>query len=270
MRATVLVDNISENGLQAEWGLSIYVEYKDKKLLLDTGSSGKFLRNARELQLDLSQVDFAVLSHAHYDHGDGMEEFFRTNNKAKFYLRAGSGENCYGKLLFFHKYIGIKKGTLEKYGERIVFAEGDCQIADGIWLIPHKTAGLEKIGKCNNMYVKKEGKWYPDDFSHEQSLVLDTEKGLVIFNSCSHGGADNIIREVQETFPDKKIYALVGGFHLVRTPEKEVQKLAERIKTTGIQRIYTGHCTGKSAYSILKAELGDGATQLKTGLVMEF
>lgn len=270
MKATVLVDNISENSLQAEWGLSIYVEYGDKKLLLDTGSSGKFLQNAGELQLNLSEVDFAVLSHAHYDHADGMEAFFGINNKAKFYLRAGSAENCYGRLLFFHKYIGIKKGTLEKYRERIVFAEGDYQIADGIWLVPHKTAGLEEIGRRNNMYVKKERKWYPDDFSHEQSLVLDTEKGLVVFNSCSHGGADTIIREVQETFPDKKLYALVGGFHLFKTPEKVVRELAERIKATGIQRIYTGHCTGKRAYGVLKEELGDGAAQLKTGLVMEF
>lgn len=270
MKATVLVDNISECSLRAEWGLSIYIEYGEKKLLLDTGASGNFSKNAKELQFDLAGVDFAVLSHAHYDHADGMETFFRENAKAKFYLRAGSGENCYGRVLFFNKYVGIKRGILDRYRDRIVFAEGDYEIAEGIRLIPHKTEGLSAIGKRNHMYVKKDRKWYPDDFAHEQSLVFETEKGLVIFNSCSHGGADNIIREVQATYPDKKIYALIGGFHLFRMPQQEVRALAKRIRETGIQKIYTGHCTGQAAFHILKEELGEGAEQLKTGLVMEF
>lgn len=116
------------------------------------------------------------------------------------------------------------------------------------------------------MYIRSRDGWEPDDFSHEQSLVFETEEGLVIFNSCSHGGADNIINEVKATFPDKKVKAIIGGFHLYEKPKKEVRELAKRIKNTGIQEVYTGHCTGKKAYRVLKEELGDMVHQLNVGL----
>ncbi len=270
MKATVLVDNIANDGLTPEWGLSIYIEYENKKVLLDTGGSDKFLQNAKVLGIDLAEADFGVLSHAHYDHANGMRPFFEVNKKASFYLREGSGENCYHRRKIFRVYIGIKKGTLKKYADRIAYATGDFVLSEGITLVPHKTAGLEAVGQRNHMYTKQRGKWALDDFAHEQSLVFDTPKGLVIFNSCSHGGADVIIKEVAETFPDKQIYALIGGFHLHRMPEADVRALADRIKETGIEKIYTGHCTGQRAFNILKEELGDKAEQLKTGLVMEF
>ena len=120
------------------------------------------------------------------------------------------------------------------------------------------------------MYRKEGKKWKPDDFFHEQSLVFDTPEGIVIFNSCSHGGADNIIREVMESFPGKKALALVGGFHLSNKSEDFVRKLAKGIRETGITFVYTGHCTGQKAYEILKEELGSHAVQLMSGLVMEF
>ena len=108
-----------------------------------------------------------------------------------------------------------------------------------------------------------------DDFSHEQSLVFDTKEGLVIFNSCSHGGADVIIREAEAAFPGKQIYGLIGGFHLFRSEDQEVRELADRIRKTGIRRICTGHCTGERAMEILKEELGDMAEQIYTGFEIE-
>lgn len=269
MKAAVLIDNIASEGLTSEWGLSIYIEYEDKRVLLDTGGSEQFLRNARTMGIDISKVQYGVLSHAHYDHSNGMEAFFRENKDASFFLREGSGENCYGKLLIFSRYIGIRKGTLDEYRDRIIYARGDYEAAPGIYLIPHKTPGLEAVGLKNHMYIKKGRRWFPDDFSHEQSLIFDTERGLVIFSSCSHAGADHIIREAAQTFPGKKLYALIGGFHLFQAPEKEVRDLAGRILETGIQRVYTGHCTGDRAFGLLKEELGGRLMQLRTGLVME-
>lgn len=268
MIATVLADNITKENLESEWGLSIFIEYEDKKILLDAGASDKFLNNAAKIGIDLSEVDYGVLSHAHYDHADGMEHFFQNNKKASFFLRQGCEENCYGKYFVFSKYVGIKKGILEKYKERIIYVRGDCEIAPGIYLIPHKTAGLSTIGKKNKMYVKKNKRWQPDDFSHEQSLVLDTEKGLVIFNSCSHGGVDTIIKEVASSFPDKKIDTYIGGFHLFEKKESEVRVLGKKLLEIGIENIYTGHCTGKRAYYILKEELGDKIKQIETGMVL--
>lgn len=269
MRATVLVDNISSGELCGEWGLSIYVEYEGKNILLDTGASDLFLKNAKTLGRKMESVDYAVLSHAHYDHADGMQSFFDSNQKAKFYLREGSAENCYTKKWFFHKYIGLPKGILEKNEERIVFVQDDYELCPGATLIPHKTEGLEKIGKKNHMYIRTKHGWRADDFAHEQSLVFETAKGLVIFNSCSHGGADHIINEVKKTYPGQEVYALVGGFHIFDKSETEIRELARNMKNTGIQEIYTGHCTGGRGYHTLKEELGDMVHRLGVGLVIE-
>ena len=82
------------------------------------------------------------------------------------------------------------------------------------------------------MFQKIENGWKPDNFCHEQSLVIEAEDGLVIFNSCSHGGVVNIINEVKAAYPTKKIKALVGGFHIFKRPEREIRKLASMIKET--------------------------------------
>lgn len=270
MKATVVVDNISKNNLAGEWGLCIVIAYKDKTILLDTGASGMFLENAQKLGIDIGNIDYAVLSHAHYDHANGMADFFAKNQKAKFYLRDGCGENCYLKKWVFRQYIGLPKHILEQYPERIAYAKGDLTLLPGATLVPHKTEGLAQIGIKNNMYIKSKHGWKPDDFSHEQSLVFETGSGLVIFNSCSHSGVDHIIREVSDTFPGQQIRAYIGGFHSYHQSEAEVRALAGRLKATGVQEIYTGHCTGERQYKILEEELGGTVHQLHSGLVMEF
>ncbi len=195
-RITVIVDNIADGGIKGEWGLSLMAEYGDKKILLDVGASELFAQNLQKLGFDIAEVDFAVLSHAHYDHSNGMRRFFADNQKAKFYLRETAGEDCFFKKLFLRKYIGIPKKILSDFPDRIEHMTGDYRLCNGVYLIPHKTGNLDRIGKREMMYRRTENGWRPDDFSHEQSLVLDTEKGLVILNSCSHGGAVNIIREI--------------------------------------------------------------------------
>lgn len=266
MTATILIDNQTKSDLAPEWGLAIWIEYSGHIILLDTGETGKFIENADAMKLEIGQVEFGVLSHAHHDHANGLAAFFKRNQTAKFYLRHGCEENCYGRKWLFSRYIGIQKGYLEQYRDRIVFADGAYEIMPGVTLLPHTTPHLERLGKKAGMYVKQNGMWRPDGFLHEQSLVLQTGKGLVIWNSCSHGGADNIIREVADAYPNETIYALVGGFHLYASPEREVRALASRIRETGIEKIYTGHCTGENAIKILREELGDRVEQIYTGM----
>lgn len=270
MKATVLVDNLGVENMDGEWGLSIYIEYNGKNILLDAGASSLFVENASKLGVDLASVDFAVLSHAHYDHGNGMEDFFHANKKAQFFVRSACQENCYKLEGGEYKYIGIPEGILAAYPERITMAEGRVELAEGIILLPHTTAGLSNIGEREQMYLKEECCYRPDDFAHEQSLVFATPKGLVVFNSCSHGGADNIVREVEEAFPGQKVYGLIGGFHLFNKTEAEVRAFAQRLQENGVQHIVTGHCTGEAAYEMLAEALGDKLEQLRVGLVMEF
>lgn len=266
MRAKFIIDNITHDELQSEWGLSVYIETDGRRILLDTGKSNLFFENAKALGIDLNTVDAAVLSHAHYDHSDGMDVFFEQNKKAKFFLRESAGESCYHKLFIWGRYIGIKKGIIKDYADRIEYVTGDYKLYDNVYLIPHKTPGLANLGKASKMYIKKGARLVPDDFSHEQSLVIDSDKGLVIFNSCSHGGADNIINEIKETFPNKAIYAMIGGFHLFDKTDEEVKAFAKRVNNTGIAHVITGHCTGTKAYKLLEEELGERVTQIYSGL----
>lgn len=269
MLAKILIDNISDKDYLCEWGLSVFINHEGKSILLDTGASSKFRENSRKMGIDLQQTDYGVLSHAHYDHADGLPCFFRFNSKADFYLSANCKENCYGKRWIFGKYIGIKKGVMKEFASRIKYVSEKTELYKNAYILPHGNGDFTEIAKKAGLFVKENKKTVPDSFNHEQSLVLRTEKGLVILNSCSHAGVENIIDEVREAFPEEKIVAYIGGLHLYRSDEKAVLSLADTIKKLGIEKIYTGHCTGDKAFALLKRELGDSLVQLKSGLAIE-
>lgn len=267
MDIRVLADNIAGEGFGCEWGLSLYIRHKGHVVLLDTGASPLFAENAAAAGCDLAAVEFGVLSHAHYDHADGMGAFFAANDRAKFYLRQGARENCLGYHGDQLDYIGIRRGTLARHSDRIVFADGLYELYTGAWLLPHTTPNLAALGEKAGMYVEDGGnRRRPDDFSHEQTLVMEAKAGLVVFSSCSHGGVMNILREVGEAFPGKPVRALIGGFHLYETPDAEIEELAERLRDAGVDAVVTGHCTGQPAFDRMKPILGDTLTQMRTGL----
>ena len=161
----ILIDNIAGDKLESEWGLAIWMEQDGHSFLLDTGATEKFIKNADMMGLDIGKIEFGILSHAHYDHADGLAAFFERNQQAKFYLRKECAENCYAKKWIFSKYIGIQKGFLAQYQQRMIYVDGDYEMIPNVTLIPHKTSHLELIGKKAGMYIKKNGKWYPDCFS---------------------------------------------------------------------------------------------------------
>ena len=269
MRATVISDNIGRGGLGGEWGLCVYIEYGERRILLDAGASGLFAENAEKLGLPLEAVDAAVLSHAHYDHADGMARFFALNQTAKLYVQEDTGEDCWHRRGFIRKYIGIRRGLLEEYRERIVPVAGPYRLFEGASLLPHSTPGLAEIGRREAMYRRRNGRWTPDDFSHEQSLVLELPEGLAVFSSCSHGGAVNILREVSEAFPGRRVLALIGGLHLFNKKDEEVRALAALLRETGVERVWTGRCTGERACGLLRQALGDAVRTFCAGCVIE-
>lgn len=112
LEMTVLIDNMATEPLVGEWGLSILITADDRSILLDTGASHLFAQNAERLGIDLNSVDTGVLSHAHYDHSDGMDTFFSLNRKAPFLVREGTCENCFGIKDGALHYIGIQSGIL--------------------------------------------------------------------------------------------------------------------------------------------------------------
>lgn len=269
MKITVLIENTAEEPLKGEHGLSLLIKDKEENVLLDAGTTDLFMENAKLLGVDIRTVKAAVLSHGHYDHSGGFERYLEENTKTPLYMmKAADGEYYSGKGELHE--IGIPKNVIEKHKNQFVFIEGITQIGEHIYLIPHSTEGLEIIGERAKLYKKVAGELLPDDFAHELSLVCDTEKGLVICNSCSHGGVKNILSEVQNAFSEKNMYAFIGGLHMKggEFSNEEIKELVTYMKNVGIQHLYTGHCTGEEAFSVLKSAGGDMVQDLKTGKVI--
>ena len=217
LEMTVLIDNVAEGSLVGEWGLSIMIDADDMRILLDTGASGLFAQNADCLNIDLESVDIGVLSHAHYDHSDGLDTFFSLNNHAPFLIREGTCENCFGIRDGKLHYIGIQTGVLKKHESRIQYVRGIHEIEDGIWLVPHRRADYSAIADIHDML----------------------------------GQSD--------------VCAYVGGLHLYKMTDGELDALCEEIRHTPIQHIFTGHCTGDHAFQFLKEKLGDRIEQFSSG-----
>ena len=270
LKMTVLIDNVAAEPLVSEWGLSILITADNMKILLDTGASGLFAQNADLLGFDLAKVDIGVLSHAHYDHADGLESFFTLNRKASFLVRSGACENCYGIKDGAMRYNGIRSGILKGYENRIQYESGTQEIADGIWLVPHRKEDYSSIALRNELYTMHDGQLCPDDFAHEQSLVIEIEHGLVVFNSCSHTGIINIISDIRELLGRDDVYTYVGGLHLYKMSDEELAVLCNEIRQTNIEHIFTGHCTGDHAFQFLKAELEERIEQFSSGFSCDF
>ncbi len=263
MKIHVLAENTScRADLVAEHGLSLLIECNGLRILFDTGASGSFAANAERMGVKLSEVDVAVISHGHYDHGGGVERFLRLNAHAPVWVSAHAFAphfNAEGK------YIGLP--TALAHHPRIHRVEDAVTVlADGVLLqtapdmpILHPTEGA-------GMSAVVDGERVPDDFRHEQYLLLQAEGMRVLFSGCSHRGILNIAEYFR---PD----VLVGGFHYMKAdPVAD----AERLRAAAVTllrlptiRYYTGHCTGQVAYELLQPLMGERLQSLSTGQVIE-
>ena len=258
---SVLVDNACVEGLASEWGLSLHLAFGSRCFLLDFGQTDAFARNAATLGIDLSLVDAAILSHAHYDHADGMDAFFAANDHAPLFLSEASEENLWSTSAGHDEphYIGVKPNSLERNRERLVRLPTDriSEIAPDVLVVPH---GLEGAPAALNpaaagMYAMRGGRLEPDTFGHEISLVVRTRSGVNVFSSCSHVGLERIVGEVERALPGERIVSYVGGLHLMHATGDEVRAVASSVHDHGIERLICGHCTGDEAVSLLCDEL---------------
>ena len=257
MKIVVLAENTAcREDLQAEHGLSLYMETGDHKILFDMGQSEAFAKNAQKLGVDLTRVDFAVLSHGHYDHGGGLETFLQINSHAPVYLHQEAfGEYYNGS----EKYIGLSKSLTAN--PRLVFCRGSRKLAEGITLTDCGEAPwvFDSWG-----LLEKEGQTFmPDKFRHEQYLSIGEGEKQILISGCSHRGIDNIAACFQSD-------VLVGGFHLNKlTDEKELNRIADALLSCG-GVYYTGHCTGQMQFDLLRQRMGCRLQSFSTGTVLEF
>jgi 7,8-dihydropterin-6-yl-methyl-4-(beta-D-ribofuranosyl)aminobenzene 5'-phosphate synthase len=279
MKIITLIENSrpEKSKLKAQHGLSFYIEWKDSKILFDTGQNGAFTKNARKLDVDLSSIDYCVVSHAHYDHGGGLKAFLQHNRKAPVYLKESCREKYYTRLPGnTYKSIGLDINLLDRNEERMRYVNDRQRPSPGVLLLSPKNFNSYKPRGNTILYMHRGGEYLEDLFDHELMMVLHDEEELILFTGCAHSGIINMIKTVQQEFPDRTITAVLGGLHTMRPKrwkpgetEEEIGQVGEELDRMDIEVIYTGHCTGSSAFQILQSLLGEKLIKLSTGLLVQ-
>jgi 7,8-dihydropterin-6-yl-methyl-4-(beta-D-ribofuranosyl)aminobenzene 5'-phosphate synthase len=281
MKITVLIENSEAQDrpdLEAEFGLSLHIEIQGSRVLFDTGSSGAFVRNARRMGIDLADVDCAVLSHHHFDHGGGLAAFLEHNRRAAIYLKHPVDGDPYARVLgLVSRYIGIDNDLLKSHAARLMFVDRVTEIAPGIKLFPDIDRTHPSPEGNRYLYLRKPGGWERDTFDHELILAAEEADGVVVLTGCSHSGILNMIKTVSDRFPGRPIKAVTGGFHLLGIPpfglrgpsKRKIAAMGREMLAYRSARYFTGHCTGRRAFGVLKEVMAERLAPISTGTVLD-
>lgn len=277
MQVIALLENTRLEGrkdLVAEHGLSLHIQHGGKQILLDTGLSEAFGHNAERLGVDIQKVNLAVISHHHVDHGGGLSHLLEVNPQVRVYLRRRGGEDHYFRILgIINKNVGLDQRLFERYSNRFEFVDELTEISPGVFILTEIGKPYPQPRGNRHLFVKEGGTWSLDSFEHELILVIRERDGVVVFTGCSHRGILNMVDAVTRQFQGLPIKAVFGGFHLISLPmlntmagsKREVEDVGKQMLKYPIDKIYTGHCTGRKAYRVLKGVLGEKLEYLPTG-----
>lgn len=268
MKIVVLTENtVYRQGILAEHGLSLYIEKEEKRYLFDTGQSGVFLKNARSLDVNLEHLDGIILSHGHYDHCGGLEEFAKEFKLPNVYVRKEAFEEKFHQGKNNCRRIGIP-WSVDFIKENVIFTEEFQEIAKDIYVLGKIPLKNEFESVAEGMLVEVEGKRQPDLMTDEQMLIIRGKEGLYVFLGCSHVGVINALSYVEETFPGEHIHLLLAGMHLSQVSEKHLQKTMEELEKREIDRIIPVHCTGIMAITQMKRRFGERCEIVHAGKVL--
>lgn len=224
--------------------------------MFDTGQSGVFADNAKALGVDLKNIDFAVISHGHYDHGGGIARFLKKNETAPVYINEHAFGEYYNAM---EKYIGLDP-ALQESG-RLVLTGDAWKITEGVALFTcNGRTSAHKVDSAG--LLKRDGEQLvADDFAHEQYLLLTEEGRKVLISGCSHKGVLNVMDWVE---PD----VLVGGFHFSKIEPERLATAAEALQQYPCI-YYTCHCIGREQFQYLRGKMPGQIGYLATGDVVE-
>ncbi|MCC0636692.1 MBL fold metallo-hydrolase [Clostridioides sp. ES-S-0001-02] len=281
MKVISLIENISgSKNLKSEHGLSLFLEINDKSYILDTGKSGNFIENAKNLNVDLLNLDALVISHNHSDHIGGIDKFFEINKDINVYIKSQAKLYEY----FYHNenqqenyYIGNRKGLFEDFNKNFIWIDDFYKLSENLYIFSDKNNNKDFFCRDKNLLKFKDNMFIEDDFKHELFLVYVDGDYVSIISSCSHSGIVNIAHTVKKYFPDKSIKFIIGGFHMdnlskqggLNCSTEYIDDVIKELNTIGFQKIYTFHCTGLVAFDYMKKLLGDKIEYFKTGDFLE-
>jgi len=230
---TILYDNyLHREETKPDWGFSCLIEGTEKTILFDTGTLPQILmHNVEVLGVDLKKVDQIVISHDHGDHTGGLPAVLERNSNVT---------------VFFPVSFPVE------FGRRVEGLKAKAQSVD------------KSIEICRNVYLTGE----MGDEIKEQSLIIDTAKGLIIVTGCSHQGILNILKRAKEIL-DKPIYLVFGGFHLGNKSDAEMQEILAGFRKLKVEKCGATHCTGDTQIAMFKKAFGENYVPMGTGRIIE-
>jgi len=233
LNLSIVYDNKPFDGrLVTDWGFSCFVEGLEKSILFDSGADGRILLgNMEKMGIPPARVDVVLLSHEHRDHTGGLKDLLPLNPKIEVWVP--------------HFFSAAFRQTIRTAGAAVVEVKDAGKICDGA----HTTGVIE-------------------GWIREQSLVLDTEKGLVLVTGCAHPRIVRIIDRVRDLFP-KDIAMVLGGFHLAGFEIKDIREIIRKFRDSGIQRAGPAHCSGDEARTLFREEYGDDFVEIGVGRKLE-
>ena len=208
---TVVYDNYPhDKRLETRWGFSCYIQGTEKTILFDVGGEGSvLLSNMEKLKVDPKDVDSVVLSHVHHDHIGGLGNFLKKNNNVTVYMPQSLPQSV--------------RNTVRRAGARIVDVKKFVKI-------------------CKDVYSTGE----LGSFIKEESLIINTSKGLIVITGCAHPGIVNIVKKAKEMLRSN-VYLVLGGFHLCWMNSSKVKKIINGVKKEGVKKVAPCHCSGDIA-----------------------
>jgi 7,8-dihydropterin-6-yl-methyl-4-(beta-D-ribofuranosyl)aminobenzene 5'-phosphate synthase len=265
---TVLYDAFGKDpAMQKDWGYAALIEYGGKRILFDTGNNPDVLeQSAKAKSVDLSKLDFVVMSHRHGDHMGGLSYLLRVNPRVKIYAPK-EGFGVYGAELpstFYRKdpslpleqrYFNGAAPDVMRFGSawpgaNFELVDRNAEVAPDIHLIALVS---DKPGTLE---------------LRELSLAINTPGGMVIVVGCSHPGVDRIVSAAASISP--RIHMIAGGFHLVVTSDAEIEKIVAALHDTyKVEYVAPGHCTGEPAFAALRKAFGDHYLYAGLGTTVE-
>jgi 7,8-dihydropterin-6-yl-methyl-4-(beta-D-ribofuranosyl)aminobenzene 5'-phosphate synthase len=259
LKVTILSTMLADQGL-GEWGFSALVEADGHKILFDTGARPRtVLENAKELKIDLSDVQDVVLSHFHDDHTTGLmtlrREFAKANPAALSRVHIGPG-------IFLerrgndHNPMIAMKAEYEATGGKFIEHDKPDQIVPGVWLTGPIPRAYPEKNYPGGIEVQKDGAWVEDNLPEDMSLVFNTYRGLVLLAGCGHAGLINTLQYARQFLRPAPVDAAIGGFHLFAAKNEVLDWTADKLKEYKTAQILGAHCTGIESVYYLRQKLG--------------
>jgi 7,8-dihydropterin-6-yl-methyl-4-(beta-D-ribofuranosyl)aminobenzene 5'-phosphate synthase len=261
VRVVVLSTMLASGKGVGEWGFGALVEADGRQILFDTGKFPEtVLRNSRELGVDLSTIEEVILSHNHIDHTGGLvtlrRELSTSNPKALSRAHVGRG-------IFWERpdvkpeesALTVRK-AYEELGGSFIEHAGPAEIHPGMWLTgPVPRVHPERNWSDVTKVQTPEG-LVEDTIPEDQSLVIETESGLVVISGCGHAGVINTLEYARKTVKEAPIHAALGGFHLFRASPEHLVWTGTKLREMGLEHLLGAHCTGIEAVFRLRESAG--------------